>query len=53
MAVLGLDPRINPAIFTRNELAKDALPVWGNPIGMAGSSTVISTCSTSIVKAVA
>jgi hypothetical protein len=27
---------LDPAILTRTELAKDAIPVSNNPIGMAG-----------------
>jgi hypothetical protein len=36
MAVLGLDPRINPAISTRTDLTKDVVPAIGNPIRTAG-----------------
>jgi hypothetical protein len=38
MAVLGLDPRINPAISTRTALAKDAIPASENPVGMVRSN---------------
>ena len=41
MTVLGHVPRINLAIATRTERAKDAIPVSGNPIAMAASNPVM------------
>ena len=40
MAVLGLDPRINPAIGYPHQFANDAIPVSNHPMEMAGSSPI-------------
>ena len=38
MAVLGLDPRINPAIGYPHQIANDAIAVSNHPMEIAGSS---------------
>ena len=38
MAVLGLDPRINPAIGYPHQFANGAIPVSNHPMEMPGSS---------------
>ncbi len=42
MAVLGLDPRINPAIGHPHQIANDAIPVSNHPMKMTGSSPVMT-----------
>ena len=39
MTVLGLDPRINPAIRHPYQIANDAIPVNNHPMKMTGSSS--------------
>src|SRR5580698_1493998 len=40
--VLGLDPRINPAIGYPHQIANDAIPVSNHPMEMAGSSPAMT-----------
>jgi hypothetical protein len=42
MAVLGLDPRIDPAISHPPQIANDAIPVSNHPTKMIGSSPVMT-----------
>ena len=42
MAVLGLDPRINPAIDYPHQFANDAILVRNHRMGMAGSSPAMT-----------
>ena len=37
MAVLGLDPRINPAIANPHQFANAAIPVSNHPMATSGS----------------